>query len=115
MQSNWIFTQRRTGATVTGYRREAAAVNACKFRFPAAKGPGNCGSIIQRARAELMGKIVFSSDQLSAGLDDDQRFSLWCDLHSAQYGLLDFARAEDRGFSAHMECAQFGPVAAGWV
>lgn len=61
-----------------------------------------------------MGKIVFSSDQLSTSLDDDQRFSLWCDLHSAQYGLLDFARAQDREFSAHMECAQFGPVATGW-
>lgn len=61
-----------------------------------------------------MGKIVFSSDQLSTSLDDDQRFSLWCDLHSAQYGLLDFARAEDRRFSAHMECTQFGSVATGW-
>lgn len=61
-----------------------------------------------------MGKIIFSSDQLSAGLDDNQRFSRWCDLHSAQYGSLDFTRAEDRGFSAHMECAQFGPVATGW-
>jgi AraC-like DNA-binding protein len=61
-----------------------------------------------------MGKIIFSSDQLSAGLDDDQCFSLWCDLHSAQYGLLDFARAENRKFSAHMECAQFGSVATGW-
>ncbi|WP_424627986.1 helix-turn-helix transcriptional regulator [Bradyrhizobium sp. SYSU BS000235] len=61
-----------------------------------------------------MGKIVFSSDQLSPSLDDDQRFSLWCDLHSAQYGLLDFARAQDREFSAHMECTQFGPVATGW-
>lgn len=61
-----------------------------------------------------MGKIVFSSDQLPGSLGDAQRFALWRDLYAAQYGLLDFARAEDRKFSAHLEYAQFGSVAAGW-
>lgn len=65
-------------------------------------------------RNGVMVKIVFSSDQLSTSLDDSERFALWRDLYSAQYGLLDFARADDREFSSHMEYAQFGPIAAGW-
>lgn len=62
----------------------------------------------------MTGKILFSSDQLPAVLDDRQRFGLWRDLYSAQYGLLDFARAEDRPFMARLEFSQLGPVAVGW-
>lgn len=62
----------------------------------------------------MAGKLLFSSDQLPDALDDRQRFGLWRDLYAAQYGLLDFTRAEDRPFNAHLEFAQFGPVAAGW-
>ncbi len=61
----------------------------------------------------MTGKVVFSSDQLPVALDDRQRFGLWRDLYAAQYGLLDFTRAEDRPFAAHLEFAQFGPVATG--
>lgn len=62
----------------------------------------------------MTGKMLFSSDQLPAAFDDRQRFGLWRDLYSAQYGLLDFTRAEDRPFTARLEFAQFGPVATGW-
>ncbi|MEH2510581.1 hypothetical protein V1291_001935 [Nitrobacteraceae bacterium AZCC 1564] len=40
---------RRAG---NGLALKKAAVNVCKFRFPVAKGPGNCKSIIQHARPE---------------------------------------------------------------
>ncbi len=62
---------------------------------------------------DAMGKIVFSTDQFSGHLDDGQRYAHWRDLYAAQYGLLDFTRADSRPFSAHLEFAQFGPVAAG--
>lgn len=57
---------------------------------------------------------VFSTDQFADQLDDFHRFARWRDLYAAQYGLLDATRIEDRPFAAHLEFAQFGPVAAGW-
>jgi AraC-like DNA-binding protein len=61
-----------------------------------------------------MAKLAFSSDQLPDDLDDAQRFALWCELYSTQYGTLAFDRAENRPFSACLEYAQFGAVTAGW-
>lgn len=58
--------------------------------------------------------IVFSTDQFADQLDDSQRFALWRDLYAAQYGLLDTSRVDDTPFAAHLEFAEFGPVAAGW-
>ncbi|MCW5689679.1 MAG: AraC family transcriptional regulator [Pseudolabrys sp.] len=58
--------------------------------------------------------IVFSTDQFTDRLDDDQRFAVWRDLYAAQYGLLDVTRVEDKPFTAHLQFAQYGTVAAGW-
>ncbi|HWK95982.1 MAG TPA: AraC family transcriptional regulator [Pseudolabrys sp.] len=57
---------------------------------------------------------IFSTDQFTAQLNDGQRFAHWHEQYTAQFGLLDATPIEDRPFAAHLEFAQFGPVAAAW-
>jgi hypothetical protein len=40
-------------------------------------------------------KLVFASDNLPPGLDDESRFRLWRDIYS-QYGALDLARLPEK-------------------
>src|SRR5262245_26938177 len=58
-------------------------------------------------------RIVFSSDELPAGLDEHGRFSLWHDLYTARFGSLALSRPSDRPFSARLDFAPFGPIALG--
>ena len=55
-------------------------------------------------------KLIFASDDLPPGLDDESRFRLWREIYSAQYGSLDLARVPDKPFSARFECAQVGSI-----
>lgn len=57
---------------------------------------------------------VFSTDQFARHLNDHQRFVQWHEDYTAQFGLLDARPIEDRPFAAHLQFAQFGPIAAGW-
>src|SRR5262245_54383099 len=50
-----------------------------------------------------MRKIVFSSDELPAHLDDRTRFAQWYELYRAQYGGSDISLLSDRPFRAHTE------------
>jgi AraC-like DNA-binding protein len=58
-----------------------------------------------------MHRLVFSSGELSAQLDDQARFALWCDLYIARYGEFDFRRADDGPFSMRSEFAAVGDTA----
>jgi AraC-like DNA-binding protein len=58
-------------------------------------------------------KLLFSSDQLPAGLDDQARCSLCRELFEAAYGSIDLYRADNRPFSVRFEFSQFGPVGVG--
>jgi AraC-like DNA-binding protein len=58
-------------------------------------------------------KIVFSSTELPAHLDDRARFSLWRDLYRTRYGLLDIERADDRPFAAQFEFVQLTSLGLG--
>jgi len=60
-----------------------------------------------------MQRIIFSSAELPAHLDDRSRFSLWCDLYAARYGLLEIGRSDDRPFAAQFEFAQFARLGLG--
>jgi AraC-like DNA-binding protein len=60
-----------------------------------------------------MAKIVYSSDQLPAELNDKARYSLWRDIYEATYTALDFGFLPDRPFSSHFEFAQYGAVGVG--
>jgi AraC-like DNA-binding protein len=64
-------------------------------------------------KSKAIQKIVFSSDELPAELDDRARFSLWRDLYTAYYGSLDLSRPVDRPFSVRLEFAQFGRLGLG--
>ncbi len=55
-------------------------------------------------------KLIFASDDLPPGLDDESRFRLWREIYSAQYGSLDLGRLPDQPFSARFECAQLGSI-----
>jgi AraC-like DNA-binding protein len=46
-----------------------------------------------------MQKIVFSSDQLPAHLDDRARFRLWCDIWLEQLGAAEIKHADDKAFA----------------
>jgi AraC-like DNA-binding protein len=58
-------------------------------------------------------KIVFSSEELPAELDDRARYSLWQDLYTARYGSLALSRSADRPFSMRFEFAPFGNIGVG--
>jgi AraC-like DNA-binding protein len=57
-----------------------------------------------------MYKIVFSSDELPAGLDDDARFSAWRNFFANVNGPLEVSRLPDRPFSQRMEGARFDGI-----
>jgi hypothetical protein len=58
-------------------------------------------------------KVVFSSTDLPAELDDRARFSRWVDILRQTLGRRNIIRTADRPFSAWSESIQFGPVAVG--
>lgn len=60
-----------------------------------------------------MSKVVFSTDQLPAELDDHARFSRWVEHISDLYGAFDQSRLEDCAFSARFEAAQYGDLLSG--
>lgn len=60
-----------------------------------------------------MGSITFSSASLPDHLDDRQRFNLWRDIYTSQFGGLDFSISEQLPFSASLDIALVGPVAVG--
>jgi AraC-like DNA-binding protein len=55
-------------------------------------------------------KIVFTSDELPAELDDRARFSLWRDMYVARYGENDMSYASDRPFAMRSEFARLGNI-----
>ena len=58
-------------------------------------------------------KVVFSSDDLPPGLDDDARFRLWQNVFADTVGSFDTSRLPDRPFFARSELLQFGEVILG--
>lgn len=60
-----------------------------------------------------MSDITFSSSSLPSDLDDRQRFSLWRDIYTSQFGGLDFSISETLRFSASLDISLVGPVALG--
>jgi AraC-like DNA-binding protein len=60
-----------------------------------------------------MQKVTFTTDELPQGLDNQARFSLWRELYTARYGLLDIYRSNERPFAARFEFAQLGTVGVG--
>jgi AraC-like DNA-binding protein len=57
-----------------------------------------------------MEKIVFSSDQLPAEIDDQARFSLWRELYASRCGDALISRLADRPFSSRTEFSQIDDV-----
>jgi AraC-like DNA-binding protein len=57
-----------------------------------------------------MPKIVFSSDELPAHLDDHARFKLWRDIFTARFGACDFHHDDEKRFSAAHEFTLLGQV-----
>jgi AraC-like DNA-binding protein len=64
-------------------------------------------------KARPVPRLVFSTDQLPAGLDDRTRFRRWREIEAELFGSLDVAYATDHPFWARAECAQFGSVGIG--
>jgi AraC-like DNA-binding protein len=60
-----------------------------------------------------MSEISFSSSSLPEELDDQQRFNLWRDIYTSQFGGLDFAISEHLPFSASLDITLVGPIAVG--
>jgi AraC-like DNA-binding protein len=60
-----------------------------------------------------MQRIVFASDALPDGLDEQARFALWRDVLTSTYCPLDLYRPEDRPFSLRFEFFQLGGVGLG--
>lgn len=58
-----------------------------------------------------MTKLVFSSEQLAAELDDAARFALWQELYVGTVCEFDVKRLADRPFAMRYEFADFGAVA----
>jgi AraC-like DNA-binding protein len=58
-------------------------------------------------------RIVFSSDELPAELDNQARFALWQNLHEEHFGSTDLYFLNEREFSVRVEFAQFGAVGLG--
>jgi AraC-like DNA-binding protein len=58
-------------------------------------------------------KIVLTSDELPARLDDRERFLLWRDLYTERFGRLDLSRPDGRRFSIRFEFTRFGSVGLG--
>ncbi|HVZ54311.1 MAG TPA: AraC family transcriptional regulator [Pseudolabrys sp.] len=58
-----------------------------------------------------MTRLVFSSEQLAAELDDAERFALWQELYVGTVCKFDVKRLADRPFAMRYEFAEFGAVA----
>jgi AraC-like DNA-binding protein len=56
------------------------------------------------------GRAAFLSDELPAGLNDQQRFRLWRDLYAARYGDCEMSALPDLPFHASSEMALFGDI-----
>ena len=69
--------------------------------------------VCAKGRKAGMSKVVFSTDQLPAELDDHARFSRWVEHISDLYGAFDQSRLEDCAFSARFEAAQYGDLLSG--
>ncbi|MBR1269063.1 helix-turn-helix domain-containing protein [Bradyrhizobium sp. AUGA SZCCT0222] len=54
-----------------------------------------------------MKKVIFSSDDLSAELDDNERFKRFRELHSDLYCAFDYSRMNGEVFSARYQFSQF--------
>jgi len=57
-----------------------------------------------------MNKVIFSTDDFSAELDDDERFKRWRELHSDLYCTFDYFRMNGEAFSARYQFSQFRTV-----
>ena len=57
--------------------------------------------------------IKFSSAELPEYLSHRQRFNLWRDIYTSQFGLFDFAISDNLPFSASLEITPVGPLAIG--
>jgi AraC-like DNA-binding protein len=57
--------------------------------------------------------VTFSSDSLSAALDDHGRFQAWRQHYMAMHGRLDLNRPDDRPFSLRFSFATYGAVGVG--
>jgi AraC-like DNA-binding protein len=57
--------------------------------------------------------VTFSSDSLSATLDDAARFKAWRDRYMEAHGLLDIRRSDDQPFSLRFTFAPYGDVGVG--
>jgi AraC-like DNA-binding protein len=55
-----------------------------------------------------MNRVIFSTDDLPAELDDTARFKRWREIHSDLYCALDYSRLDDGAFSARYQFSQFG-------
>ncbi len=60
-----------------------------------------------------MANITFSSASLPAYLDHRQRYNLWRDIYTSQFGLLDFSISERLPFAASIDITLVGPAAVG--
>ncbi|MGH6735228.1 MAG: AraC family transcriptional regulator [Methyloceanibacter sp.] len=58
-------------------------------------------------------KLIFSSDHLPKHLSDTARFNLFCDIFAERYGACDFARVQDRPFSAVYEFMHLKEIGLG--
>jgi AraC-like DNA-binding protein len=58
-----------------------------------------------------LSKVVFSSDQLPVGLDDDARLALWCDVYRDTICNFDVSRLESVPFSSTYEFVQVEDLA----
>lgn len=56
-----------------------------------------------------MSKVVFSSDDLPAHLDNQTRFKLWNEIYTARYGAADIS-CLDQPFSSRSKFAQIGDI-----
>jgi AraC-like DNA-binding protein len=60
-------------------------------------------------------KIIFTSDELPAELDDRARFSLWRDMYVARYGENDMSYAGNMPFAMRSEFARLGHIGLAWA
>jgi AraC-like DNA-binding protein len=58
-----------------------------------------------------MPKLVFSSADLPAGVDDGERFSLWRDMFVEMHGSFDLSRLADQRFKVRFDAGAFGDIA----
>jgi AraC-like DNA-binding protein len=66
--------------------------------------------VTEPASGQTIGRIVVSSHELPAELDDRARYLLWRDLYAARDGRLELTRSDNALFSARVEFASFGGV-----